>query len=142
MHCVTEGIEAGKHFFGNFRIAMPHVRDRDAKILGKCAVPVHANTFWVRAEVPASGQAIPATPADDMSFTTDQFTQFHIVHIAANFNNGADEFMAYDYRGFYRLFGPLIPIEDMNIGATYCGLLDLYQNIVSAHLRHWYIFEP
>ncbi len=90
----------------------------------------------------SSGQAIPAAPADDVPFAADEFAKLDIVHIAADLLDGADEFVADDQRRLDGLLRPAVPVEDMNICTTNCGLVNLYQDIIAADLWNGDIFHP
>jgi hypothetical protein len=64
------------------------------------------------------GQAVPASSADDMPFTADKIARLKVMHITAYFLNSADKLMTNNYGWLYRLSGPGVPVENMNISAT------------------------
>jgi hypothetical protein len=52
---VSKRIEAGKYICGYVRVTMPDIGDRDRQIFSERAIPIHADTFWVGAEMSAPG---------------------------------------------------------------------------------------
>ncbi len=96
----AERIKASKHIRRDIGVTMPYVCYRDRQVFCICPVAIHAYAFCVLAEVPASCQAVTASPANDMAFAADQFANFDIMDITADFLGCADEFMAYDDRDF------------------------------------------
>lgn len=139
---VAEGVEAGEDVGGYGGVAVPYVGDGDGKILGKGAVSIDADATWFDAEVAAAGEAIPAASADDVSLTADELADLDVVYVAADFFNGADEFVAYNQRGLYRLLRPFVPIEDVDVGAANRSFLDFYEDIVAGDRGDGYVIHP
>src|SRR5947209_18160211 len=82
-----------------------------------------------------SGEAVPAPPANHLTFPADDIAGKKIGHIGTHFDNLAHELMPDRHRyrnGFPR---PLVPIVNVNVRAADARLADLDQHIVNANLR-------
>jgi hypothetical protein len=135
---IVDRVDLERHF----GIAMPDVELGNGDQLRKGAVAVHAHAQRVGAEVAASGQAVPAMAADDVSFGTDEITDLVTMHVAAHRDDASDEFVACDGAGLDGLLGPRVPIVDMHVGAADARLQDPDQNVIDAVGRLRHVFEP
>ena len=70
-----------------------------------------------------------------MPFTGDSGTHLIPNSVGASCDNLAAKLMPDDHRDGDRLLRPRIPLIDMHIGATDCGLADLDQNVID--IRFW-----
>ena len=91
--------------------------------------------------MPSAGQTVSAPSADDVPLTTDELARLDVMYVAAHFLDGADELVAYDQRCLYGFFSPLVPVEDMNVGAADGGFPDFYKDVVDADFGYGHIFH-
>src|SRR5271169_4735887 len=117
----------------------PDVAHGYGDVFSECARPVHAHATGVRAEMPAAGQAVPAVTADHVPFAADNLPGEEVRHVRSDLGDLSDELVS-DYHGHgNRLFGPLIPVVDVHVGAADRRALDADQNIVDPDLGFRYI---
>ena len=132
---VSERIETGEIVGGNPRIAVPDVRDRNAEVFGERALAVDADPACRVAEMAASGKAVAAAAADDVSLSADQFADLHVVHVASERRDTPDELVSNHHRRMDRLLRPFIPVVDMHIRAADRRLFNFDENIVDSVFR-------
>ncbi len=118
---------------------MPDVGDRDHQVFGKSAGAVDADAAGGVAQMPSARQTVPAAAADQMPFAADQFAEFHVVDVAADGGDMADEFVPDHHRGFDGLLRPFIPVVDVYVGAADGGFGDFDQDVVDAVFGHRHI---
>src|SRR5271155_620511 len=92
--------------------------------------------------MPPPGEAVAAMAAHDMTFGADQVAFFKPGDIAADRRNFTYEFMA-DHGGYLDgLFGPTVPVVDMDVGAADAGFEHFDQHVVDAGFRLRHILKP
>ena len=118
------------------------VERRHPHIFGKGARNVDANPARVRIEMIAAAARRPALHADHMALTRHALADLKTSHIGPKFGDLARVFVAHGHRRRDRLLRPLVPIEDMDVGAADAGLVYLDQYIVGANLGDRLLLEP
>src|SRR5258707_1032143 len=113
MYGVTEWVEDARHIAVDTVAVVPDIRHRQRDVLRKCARAIDANPAGMGAEVPPSCEAVPAAPADDVSFATDDFAGEKIADVFADFHYFADELVSYHHRHRDRALRPGIPLVNV-----------------------------
>ena len=103
---------------------------------------VDADPARVRAEVAASRHAIAAAATDDMPLARDDHPRLVVVHIVADRDDLADEFVPDHHRHGDRLLRPFVPLIDVDVGAADGGALDADLDVVRPRLRLGHVFKP
>src|SRR5207249_1037620 len=86
--------------------------------------------------------AIPASSTSHMTFATHQLAGMKVGHIGPNCNDFADEFVPNDHGHRDCVFGPLIPVVNVHIGAANSCHQDADLHIINTDLRLRHLFEP
>src|ERR1035441_4182194 len=120
----------------------PDVGHGQCNELGKPARPVHSNALRLCAQMPSPGQAVTATPAHHVAFTADDVAGIEVVDVGANADYLADKLMSNHHRHRNRLLGPVVPLEDMHVGAADAGIANAHQNVIDAHGRLCTVLQP
>ncbi len=89
-----------------------------------------------------AGAAVAAETAGDMAFAGHPVTDFETSYLDPHVDDLATVFVADGHRHGNRCLGPVIPFEDMDIGATDRRSIYLYQNVVMTDLRHRDVLHP
>ena len=84
----------------------------------------------------------PALHADHVAFARHALPNLKASDVGAEFGDLARIFVADRHRRRDRLLRPLVPIEDMDVGAADAGLVHLHQHVVGADLRNRLLREP
>ncbi len=142
VHSVAEGIEDGRHLAVDAMVVPPDIGHGQRDQFGKGPCAVHPHTLRRSAEMPPSGQAVAAAPADHMPLATDDIAGEKVVDIRPDCDDLAHKLMPHRHGHWNRLLRPLIPLVDVNIGAADPRFLHAHQYIVDAHLRLWNLFQP
>ena len=142
MHGVAQRIENRGHVVRHRRIEMPDVRHRQREILGERAGPIHADALRFLAEVTAAGQAVSASPANDVPFAADDVVDAEILDVASHGDDPADELMAHDQRHGNGPLRPGVPVVDMDVGAADARAENLDQHVVDPDFRNRHLIEP
>ena len=80
-------------------------------------------------------EAMTAQPAHDVTLAGDQVAGVEVVHVAADFDDLADELVADDERRRDGLRGPRVPRLDVQVGAADAGLANAHDHVVDPELR-------
>jgi hypothetical protein len=80
----------------------------------------------------AACHAVATAPANHVSLTGDQLTRLEVVDIRPDFNDLADEFVANHHGYGNRLLRPLIPIEDVKVGAANSSSQNANEDVVDS----------
>jgi hypothetical protein len=96
----------------------PGVLGRDSNVFRKSTITIYADDLRVFADVLASGTAKIAVIADNVTFQRNEITDPDAFHVIRDLDNLASNFMPNDERWIKPMLRPLIPIVDMEIGAT------------------------
>ena len=112
------------------------------EVLGERAGAIDADALGVLAQMPPAGQAIAATPADDVPLAADDVADVEVLDVRADLDDLADELVADDHRHRDRLLGPGVPVVDVQVGAADAGPQDLDEHVVDADLRDRHFFQP
>src|SRR5438105_3236032 len=121
---------------------MPDISHRDRNIFGESAGAVDADALRVLAEVPASGQAIAASAAHDVTLGADHFTREEILYIGADLSDLADKLVPDDHRRGDGALGPIVPFVNVQVGAANPGAVHMNEDVVDSGLRLGNLFEP
>jgi hypothetical protein len=92
--------------------------------------------------MPPSGKAVAAAPANNVPFGADDIAGVKIRNVGSNLDDLAYEFMPHDQRHGNRPLRPCIPFINVKVCAAYSGTVHTDKNIVDAHFRFGYVFEP
>ena len=139
---VAEGIEDGSDFGRDAGGVMPDVRHGQDDELREGAVARNTDAAGVGAEMAASGEAVAAASADDVTFAADELAGRDIEHIGADRDDFANELMADDQADGDGLRGPGVPVEDVEIGSADAGEEDADFDVVDAHFGLGNVLEP
>ena len=142
MDGVAEGIEDSRHFLIDLRVMPPDVGHRQRNQLSKTTRPVHADAQRLRAEMPSPRQAVPAAAANHVALPADDVPATEIIYVRADFDDLTNEFMSNDHRYRDCLPGPVIPLEDMHVGAADTCVSNADQHVVDADGGFWNFFQP
>ena len=113
MNGVSIRIKNGSDFQIHIRRVMPDVGHRHADEFGEGSGAVHADSDGILAQVPPSGEAVAATPADHVPFGTDDLAHIKVTDVGADRGHFAHEFMAHDHRHRNGFPSPCIPVENV-----------------------------
>src|SRR5258708_14532204 len=108
----------------------PDIGHRQNNIFGECSWTIHANALGVRAEMPATREAVPAASANHVTFAADNLAGVKIHHVRADLDDAAHKLVANSHGHGDRLLRPIVPMVDMDIGAADAGAKHLDQNII------------
>src|SRR5438046_4256971 len=81
---VAERVEDRPDLLVDARPVMPDVRHREDDVLSERAVATDAQADRVRAEVPPSGEAVPAAAADDVALAAHEVTGMEVRDVRAD----------------------------------------------------------
>jgi hypothetical protein len=96
----------------------------------------------VGAEVAAAGETVAAVSANDVAFSTDDFSGRKTSDVRADGGDFTYEFVADDQRSFYGGLGPWVPVADVEVCAADAGFEDADEDVVDAGFGDGDIFEP
>ena len=142
VHGVAERIEDRGHVAVDGRVVQPHVGHRQRQVLGERARAIDADALRVLAQVPAAGQAVAATAADDMAFAADDVARPEVGDVRADRDDLADKLVPDHHRHRNRFLRPGVPVVDVYVGPADAGASDLDQHVVDADLRLGHILQP
>ena len=111
------------------------VERRHAHIFGEGAGDVDADAARLRVQVIAPAARGAASHADHVALARDALADPEALHVRANFGDLARIFMPDRHRGRDRLPRPLVPVEDVDVGAADPGLVHLHQHVVGTDVR-------
>jgi hypothetical protein len=120
----------------------PEVAGRHDDELSEGTVSLHADPNRVRTQRAASGQAVAAAPAHDVSLSADYLAGVDRRHTVAQLHHLTDELVSDDKRGVDGRLGPLVPGFDVEVGATDACAQDADQNLAWTGNRFGHILQP
>ena len=112
------------------------------QILRERPLLIDADTACLGVEVELARAALTRGFADQMPLAADPLAKVQVLHIAAEFDDLASEFMARHQRHRHGARRPFVPVPDMDIGAANAGLVDPDQHVILANLRHRDVIHP
>ncbi len=139
---VAERIEDACDFRVHSIPVHPHVGHGERNVFGEGARPIDSDAAGVRAKVTAAGEAVAASPANDVAFAADDLARKEVGDIGANGDNFAHELMANRHGHRNGAARPIVPVQDVDVGAADGGSIHADQNVVDADLRDGNFFEP
>ena len=77
-----------------------------------------------------------------MPFARDDVSREEVIDIGPHRNNLSNELMSDSHRHPDGLLRPIVPIVDMNIGATDARVAHPNQHVVNTGRRLWNLFQP
>ena len=129
---VAHGVKEGHHVLRQVLVDEDHVAGRDAHVLSKSAVPVHAHALGVLAPLDVAGVAVAAVAAGDMALAADPAAHLQTLDASAQLGNLAHILMADDHGGPDVLHRPGVPVVDMYVRAADGGLVDFDEHLSGA----------
>jgi len=142
MNGVSEGIENGGDVEIDALFVPPDIRHRDGNILSECPGPVDPHSPGVCAKVPASGQAVPAAPAHDVTLGANDISFMKIGHVGPGVDNLADELVADHHGDRNGALRPFVPVINVQIGTADTRSEHADQYIIDSDNGLRDIFEP
>ena len=139
---VAEGIEDRGDFEGDAGGVLPDIGHGQDDELGEGSVAIDSDTHGVGAEVAASGEAVAAASADDVTFAADDLADGEIFDVGAGGDDFADELVADGEALLDGGAGPGIPLVDVEVGATDAGVEDTDFYVVDADLWFRDVLQP
>jgi hypothetical protein len=130
---VAEGVKEGDDVLGQILGDGDDVGGRDAQILGKGAVAVHADAAGVLAPLDVAAVAVAAAAAGDVALAGDALTDREAGDALAQRGDLAHIFMADGHRGLDVQLRPGVPVEDVHVRAADGGLVDLDEHLARMH---------
>ena len=110
----------------------PYIRHRQRDVFGESARPVHTHALRIRAQMPASGEAVPALSANDVAFAAHDVAGRKTADIRPDFNDLTDKLVPDDQPNRYRLSRPAVPLVDVKIRPADARDLDTDEDVVDA----------
>ena len=143
MDRVAEGVVERAEIARNGGIELPDVGGWDTDVICKGSIGVYAKDFDELADVRLSAAALQAVTAGDVHFGRDEVADGDALDQTAYRRDGTAELVAGDVGRLDAGLCPLVPVEDMQIGAADGGGFDSYQNIGGTdigyrHLAHFH----
>jgi hypothetical protein len=92
--------------------------------------------------MPSTGQTVPTSPTDHVTFTTDDLAGMKVHDVGANFRDLADEFVSDNHGDGDCLLCPIVPLIDMDVCPTDSRPVNLDQDIIDSDGRLGDVFEP
>jgi hypothetical protein len=89
----------------------------------------------VGAQLTATGQAVPALSAHDVTLGSDDLAGIDGRHSVAQLHDLADELVADDQGWFDGVLRPLVPALDVEVGAADAGAQDADQDFAGTRAR-------
>src|SRR5450759_5285701 len=142
VHRVAEGVEDGGDVEIDSLVMTPDIGHRQRDVFGESAWPVYADPHGVGAQVAPAGEAVAAAAANHVAFPADQIAREEIGDIGTHRFNPADELVADRHGHGNRLLRPIVPLEDVDVGAADAGLQYANQDVVDADLRDDDVLQP
>src|ERR1700691_3889481 len=92
--------------------------------------------------MPPARLAVTTTPADHVALDADNVSGIKIVHVGSDGGDLADKLMTNHHRHRDGSLRPIVPLEDVHIGAADAGVTHTDQNVIDANGRLRHIFQP
>ena len=128
--CIPEGIENGGDLRVQRFLVPPHVRLGYQHVVGECSRQIHPDAPGVLAQVTSPGEAVATAVADHMTLGADQLSHLEAGDVGAQTDDLSRELVPHGHRGRNRGPGPVVPIEDMHVGATDPGRQHPDQDVI------------
>ena len=142
MDCVAERIEDGRDFLVDSGMVPPDVGHGQGDVFGKCTGAVDADALGLGAEMAAACHAVSTASADDVALAADNVAGEEVVDVGADLDDFADELVADGHGDFDGFLGPVVPLEDVHVGAADAGVAHANQNVIDTDGRLWNVFQP
>ena len=127
---VPKRIEDRGDLLVHARPVVPDIGHGQRHEFGEGAIAPHAKADGVGAQVPSSGEAVPASATDHVALAAHEVSGLEVGHIAADLDNLAHELVARDERWLDVLLRPRIPRFDVQVGAADPRLSHTDQHVV------------
>src|SRR6185437_13434247 len=111
-------------------------------VIGERPGDVDADAARLGIEVVAPAARGPAPHADHVALARDALADLETPHVRAEFGDLARIFVADGHRRRNGPLRPLVPVEDVDVGAADARLAHFYENVVGADLRNRLLLEP
>src|SRR5690606_5904546 len=109
------------------------VEGRGHHELGEGALTVHADAARVGVQMEVTGASRFGVQVDDVALGRDALADLEAaIHVLADGDDLAGEFVAGDHRHGHVLLGPLVPVPDVDVGAADGGAVHLDQHVLIA----------
>ncbi len=132
MHGIAERIQDRRDLIVDRRRQLERVERRDDEVFGERAGPVHADADGVAAQVAASGAAVAAVAAGDVTLARDAIARLEARDFAADLHDLAAVFVPDRHRHRDGLLRPGVPVIDVHVRAADGAALDADQDVVRA----------
>src|SRR5260370_25391817 len=142
MHGVAERIENGCDIRIDGLVMPPDIGYGKRDIFRKRARPVHTYPLRMGAQMSPPGKAVAAAAADHVTFTAYGLSRAEINNVRADFHHLAYEFVPDHHPNRNGLPRPLIPFEDMDVGAADTGPRYPDENVIYADCRDSNVLQP
>ena len=133
---VAEGIEEGHHILRQAFINNNHIGLRNAHILGKGSVPVHAHAHRVLAPLNIAVVAVAAPVAGDVSLAGNPLSHGKTGDTGTQGSHFAHILMADGHGGLDMYLGPGVPVVDVHIRAADGGFVHLDKHLAGTGDRY------
>ena len=134
---VAVGVEKGDHVLGQVIVLQRHhIGGRQAEVLRKGTIALHAHAHGVFAPLAVAGAAVAAVPADDVALAADALPLVQALDARPEAGDLAHVFVADDQRRGDVFLRPRVPVVDMYVGPADSRLADADQHLAPARLRH------
>src|SRR5437773_12274737 len=110
----------------------PYIRHRQRDVFGERARPVHTHALGMCAQVPASGEAVPALAANHVTLAAHDIAVRKAADIRPGFNDLADKLVPDDQPNRYRLSRPVVPLVDVKVCPADTRDLNPDQDVIDA----------
>src|SRR5580698_7419635 len=135
MYCVAEWIEERAEVARDRRAELPDVRCRNTNVVGEGSIGIDAEDLHELADMRLSAAALQAVAAGNVHLGGDEVAHLHILYQFADSRHGAAELMSRNVGRLDAGLGPLVPVIDVQVGATDGGCL--YGNEYIAGSKGW-----
>uniref|UniRef100_A0A0N5A4M9 NAD-specific glutamate dehydrogenase n=1 Tax=Parastrongyloides trichosuri TaxID=131310 RepID=A0A0N5A4M9_PARTI len=133
VHGVAERVQDRADLIGHVVRQFDDVERRGHHIFGERALTVHADAARVRVQMKVTGAGRFGVQVDDVPLGRDALADLQAaIHVLADGDDLAREFMAGDHRHGHVLLGPLVPVPDVDVGAADGGAVHLDQHVLVA----------
>src|SRR5262245_10444882 len=92
--------------------------------------------------MPLAGEAMPAAAAGDVALAADEVACLEIADTGPDRDHFADELVADDHRHRNGLAGPVVPLPDVQVGATDAGAVDADEDLARPRPRLRNVLQP
>jgi hypothetical protein len=118
------------------------VERRHPHVIREGAGDVDADAARLGVEMIAAAACGPALHPDHMALARDTLADLEAPDVGADRGDLARIFMAHDHRRRDRLPRPVVPVEDVHVGAADPGLVHLHQHVLGPDLGNRLLRQP